>query len=125
MPNNSNETEIRELIENWAKAVREGNMAGVLAHHTNDITIFDISPPLRIKGIDAYRKTWEPFLSYANGGFDLSELKITASDNVAFCHALLRVGDEKKPQVRLTMGFHKVRGKWLATHEHHSAPIDE
>jgi ketosteroid isomerase-like protein len=124
MLNDSNETQIRELIENWAKSVREGDMDGVLARHTDDIVMFDVSPPQQIKGIDAYREIWEPFLSYAKGGFDLSELKITASDNVAFCHALLRVGDEKKPQVRLTMGFRKVRGKWLTSHEHHSSPIE-
>jgi ketosteroid isomerase-like protein len=52
-----------------------------------------------------------------------SELKITAGDTVAFCHALLIAGNAKKPQGRLTIGLKKVRGKWFITHEHHSYPI--
>ena len=44
----SKETQIRKLVENWAKAVREGNMQGVLAHHTDDVVMFDVPPPRAI-----------------------------------------------------------------------------
>ena len=125
MPDSSTENQIRTLVKNWARAVREGDMDGVLAHHTDDVVMFDVPPPLQSKGIGAYKKTWELFFSFQpKGGFDLSELKITASDTVAFCHSLLRIGCEKKPQVRLTIGFRKTRGKWLIAHEPHSAPIE-
>jgi uncharacterized protein (TIGR02246 family) len=121
----TNENQIGALVERWASAVRAGDMEGVLAGHTDDIVIFDVPPPLRSKGIAAYKKAWELFFSYQpKGGFDLSELIITADDTVAFCHGLLRVGSEKRPAVRLTMGFRKVRGEWRIAHEHHSAPYE-
>lgn len=126
MTNNSNEIQIRTLVENWAKAVREGDMDGVLAYHTDDILMFDVPPPLQAKGMDAYKKNWELFFSYQpQGGFDLSEFRIAADDTVAFGHGLLMIGSEKEPAVRLTMGFRKVRGQWLIVHEHHSAPYEE
>ena len=56
-----NESQIRELVENWARAVRNEDMDGVLAHHADDIVMFDVPPPLQSKGIDAYKKTWELF----------------------------------------------------------------
>jgi ketosteroid isomerase-like protein len=100
-------------------------MSGVLAHHTKDRVRFEAPLPLQSKGIDAYKKRWELFFSFqAKGGFELNELQITASDMVAFCHRFLRVGGEKKPQVRLTIGLCKVREKWLIAHEHYCAPIE-
>jgi ketosteroid isomerase-like protein len=67
MADNSNETRVRDLVENWAKAVREGDMDGLLAHHTDDIVMFDVSPPLEAKGIAAYKKQWELFFDYSPG----------------------------------------------------------
>ncbi|MDQ3693825.1 MAG: nuclear transport factor 2 family protein [Chloroflexota bacterium] len=122
--NNSDEIQISSLVEKWAKAVREKDMNGALAHHTDDILMFDVPPPLQSKGIAAYKETWELFFSSSSGGdgaFDVTELKITSGDTVAFCHALINVSGNK---ARLTMGVRKIRGQWLITHEHHSYPIE-
>lgn len=119
----SNESQIRMLIKSWARTVREKNMAGILAHHTDDFIMFDVPPPLQLKGLAAYKKTWDIFFSYNFGGsgsFNLIALNIIAGDAVAFCHALIKIIGGK---VRLTVGLRKVSGKWLITHEHHSAPI--
>lgn len=43
--NKTNENQIRTLIENWAKAVREGDIDGVLANHTDYIVMFDVPLP--------------------------------------------------------------------------------
>jgi len=51
------EAAIRGLIENWAKAVRNKDIDGILANHALDILMFDVPPPIQSKGIDAYRKT--------------------------------------------------------------------
>ncbi|MCI0454708.1 MAG: hypothetical protein L0Y68_06910 [Candidatus Dadabacteria bacterium] len=37
--NRANETKIRELIENWASAVRPEDIDGILAHHSDDIVV--------------------------------------------------------------------------------------
>src|SRR5918998_662706 len=58
------EAKIRALIEQWAEAVHRGDMSGVLADHSDDIVMFDVPPPYEgVRGIDAYRETWPPFLS--------------------------------------------------------------
>jgi uncharacterized protein (TIGR02246 family) len=123
-----NESQIRELVENWARAVRNEDMDGVLAHHADEIVMFDVPPPLQLKGVDAYKKAWELFFSFqGKGAFDLSELEITASDSVAFCHSIVTCGGkdtEAQFKVRLTIGLRKINENWIVTHEHHSVPVE-
>ena len=48
----------RDLIERWAAAVHAGELDTVLAHHADDIVMFDVPPPHQgVRGIDAYRET--------------------------------------------------------------------
>jgi uncharacterized protein (TIGR02246 family) len=133
MPQNANETHIRELVENWAKAVRAKDIAGVVAHHTDDVLMFDVPPPVAVRGISAYQDTWPPFfkaLTEGKGAFDIVELRITAGDTVAFATALLRCGSTEElakddtARLRLTIGLHKVDGVWKIAHEHHSFPAE-
>ena len=121
----TDEVQLRELVDHWAKAAREKDMAGVLAHHADDVVMFDVPLPLQCQGIDEYRKTWELFFDSNRGGpgsFDVTELRITASSAVAYGHALLKVFDST---ARLTIGFRKERGQWVIAHEHHSYPLPE
>src|SRR5688500_8683850 len=120
----TNESRIRDLVENWAKAVRTQDMDGAIAHHSRDIVMFDVPEPLQSIGIDAYRQTWELFFANSPGGpgsFEVTELPITAGEQVAWCHALLRVRDST---ARLTMGLRRENGEWVVAHEHHSYPLD-
>jgi uncharacterized protein (TIGR02246 family) len=127
----SDKIEIRTLIERWAKAVHSGDMDGVLANHADDIVMFDVPPPANgVRGIAAYRATWPPFFKWQEQGaaFEIVELQVTAGQDVAFAHALLRCGtpDElrKDPanRLRLTIGLRKEDGRWVVAHEHHSFP---
>ena len=60
--------------------------------------------------------------------FEIVSLEVTAGDDVAFAHALLRCGTsdelEQNPdnRLRLTIGLRKHDGRWSVTHEHHSFP---
>ena len=45
MTENTNETQIRALVQKWAKAVRAKDMEGALAHHASDIVMFDVPVP--------------------------------------------------------------------------------
>jgi uncharacterized protein (TIGR02246 family) len=125
------ETRIRALIEQWARAVHAGDLDAVMADHAPDIVMFDVPPPNDgIRGIDAYRKTWPPFFEWQRKGasFEIVELDVTAGDDVAFAHALLRCGTptelETNPdnRLRLSIGLRKEGGRWVVTHEHHSFP---
>ena len=124
MTRSSDETHIRALVENWANAVRAKDMDGALAHHTDDIVMFDVPMPLQSNGLEEYKKTWELFFDRSPGGpgsFDVTELRITSSETVAYCHALVNIFDSK---VRLTIGLRKENGYWLIAHEHHSYPVE-
>jgi uncharacterized protein (TIGR02246 family) len=123
--------EIRTLIERWAEAVHSADMDGVLADHAEDIVMFDVPPPDDgVVGIDAYRETWPPFFEWQARGasFEIVSLEVTAGEDVAFAHALLRCGTEaelaSRPEsrLRLTLGLRREGGRWVVAHEHHSFP---
>ena len=125
------EEQIRMLIENWAAAVHAGEMSAVLADHSDDIVMFDVPPPYDgVRGIDAYRETWPPFFEWQARGasFQIVSLNVTAGDDVAYAHALLRCGtqqelaDNPENRLRLTVALRKERGRWVVAHEHHSFP---
>jgi uncharacterized protein (TIGR02246 family) len=123
MTDDSAEVQITTVLEDWARAVREKDMDRVLAHHAEDVVMFDVPMPLQSQGIEDYRKTWELFFESSPGGdgaFDLLEVKVTAGDSVAFCHALIRIFESR---ARLTTGLVKREGQWVIAHEHHSYPI--
>jgi uncharacterized protein (TIGR02246 family) len=125
------EMRIRTLIEQWAQAVHAGDLDAVLADHSPDIVMFDVPPPYDgVRGIDAYRATWPPFFEWQRQGavFEIVDLDVTAGDDVAFAHALLRCGTsaelDKEPdnRLRLSIGLRKENGRWTVVHEHHSFP---
>jgi uncharacterized protein (TIGR02246 family) len=130
---NSDERDIRRLIEAWAAAVQAKRLAAVVAHHTDDVVMFDVPPPVAVRGLAAYKKTWPPFFDWQkqeDGAFEIAELAVTAGDSVAYATALLRCGSRAElakndaPQLRLTIGLKKVRGAWTIAHEHHSFPLE-
>jgi uncharacterized protein (TIGR02246 family) len=125
------EEQIRTLIERWADAVHSGDMTGVLANHSDGIVMFDVPPPYDgVHGIDAYRETWPPFFEWQARGasFEIVSLDVTAGEDVAYAHALLRCGTQKElaanpeNRLRLTLGLRNEHGQWLVAHEHHSFP---
>jgi uncharacterized protein (TIGR02246 family) len=127
------EQQIRALIERWAEAVHATDLDTVLADHSDDIVMFDVPPPDDgVRGIDAYRETWPPFFEWQARGaaFEIVALDVTAGEEVAYAHALLRCGmpDEltERPErrLRLTVGLRKQDGRWVVAHEHHSYPLD-
>ena len=142
---NREEAEIRSLIETWADAVRRHDLPAVLAHHADDIVMFDVPPPLQSRGMAEYRKTWDLFFKYHRVGqaFDVEELQIVASDTVAFAIVIMRcgsgggsatgsggatggsAGEPASFPFRLTIGLVKAGGAWRIRHEHHSVPATD
>jgi uncharacterized protein (TIGR02246 family) len=127
------EAAIRSIIEDWASAIRAKDIGCVIARHADDVLMFDVPPPVAVRGIAAYRETWPPFfeaLTEGEAAFDVVELNVTAGDTVAFAAALLRCGSREElakddtPRLRLTIGLRKVGGTWKIAHEHHSFPAE-
>jgi uncharacterized protein (TIGR02246 family) len=126
----ADEIAVGDLIEAWADSVRRKDYAGILRSHAPDFVMFDVPPPFKSVGLDAYRKTWDVFFSWSSGRvrFEIQEMDITAGADVAFAFATIRCegpGSDGKPEpldFRLTMGVRKVDGQWMIAHEHHSVP---
>jgi len=121
----SHEEEIRSLVRSWEHAIQTCDIDGILAHHSEDVLMFDVPEPLQSVGIDEYHKTWDLFFRYCAPSpevFVIEDLRITASGEVAFATGLLRIGGSPEPVCRLTLGLTKRNGRWQIEHEHHSAP---
>lgn len=124
------ENEIRQLIEQWAAAVRAYDIAGIVKDHSQDILMFDLPGPTQTRGLAAYRESWPQLFEWFHGArvFDVSELQIATGADVAFATALIRCqgteksGDVVTLAVRLTMGLRKTGERWTIVHEHHSIP---
>jgi ketosteroid isomerase-like protein len=122
---------IRALIERWTAAVRRHDYEGILADHDRNIVMFDVPPPIRSQGIDAYRRTWDLFFTVHQHAdpFDVLELEVTAGQDVAFAVAMMRCGGAHDRgecyllDFRLTVGLRKVDDRWCVVHEHHSLPV--
>ncbi len=126
-----NEPQIRQLVENWAKAVRNRDIETILANHSDDIVMYDVPKPFQSVGIDAYRKTWDTFFAFTKPGvFDIQELRVVADENVAFCFATMKCADKSNSvefvelDFRLTIGLRKINDQWTVIHEHHSIPSE-
>jgi ketosteroid isomerase-like protein len=127
--NTSHEAAVRHLIEDWAAAVRRKDFAGILRHHSSEILMFDVPPPLQSKGLDEYRRTWELFFSWAHEPvlFDIAEMTVTCDEEVAFVAAIMRCsgGEDIDLEFRLTVGLRRIDGHWTVMHEHHSIPATQ
>lgn len=125
------EASIRTLIENWARAVRMRDLEAILAHHSDDIVMYDVPRPFQSVGIAAYRETWDLFFAFTKPGvFDIQDLRVVAGEDVGFCFAAMRCADRSATpdyvplDFRLTVGLRKVEGQWTVVHEHHSIPSE-
>ena len=127
----TDEAAIRELVGSWAAALRAKDIDAVMAHYAADVVSFDLAPPLRYAGADALRKSLADWFSTFSGpiGYDITDLSIAASGDVAFCRSLNRLrgtrssGEKTDVWFRVTVGCRKIDGRWLVVHEHASVPF--
>jgi ketosteroid isomerase-like protein len=124
---------LRRLLDAWAEAVRRRDLEGVLAHHAADMILYDVVPPLRSIGLEAYRRSWaDQFFPWfhVDGRFELRDVVLVAGEDVGFACALIDCAgmEHARPvsyTVRLTMGFERRDGHWTIVHEHHSEPLGD
>jgi len=123
------EAQIRSMIDSWAQAIRAKDAAAVVAHQAQDFVQFDFAPPLQTvgpnsKGLQDWFGTWRGRI-----GFEITDLHITAGDDVAFSHALIHLtgsrtdGSESDVWFRNTLCLSKVGGVWKIAHGHESVPM--
>jgi len=126
----TDEAQLRQVIDSWAKALRAKDIDGVMSAYAPDALTFDLAPPLQHRS-DAFRRGLEEWFPTFQGpiGYEIRDLSITASDDVAFSHSLNRItgkrtsGEETDVWVRATVCYRKIDGKWKVAHEHVSVPF--
>jgi uncharacterized protein (TIGR02246 family) len=127
----NNETEIRELIDSFAKAFRAKDVKGIMSFFAPEIVSFDILPPLQAVGAETFVTHWQEFFgAYQSLDVEFPDVKVVPADDVAFSYCLHRVkgtlksGQETDWWLRWTAGYRKTNGKWLIVHEQVSVPVD-
>jgi ketosteroid isomerase-like protein len=70
------------------------NLPAILAHHDDDMAMFEVPPPLQSRGLAEYKRTWDLFFAYLQPGqaFDVEELQMCVGDTVAIAVAIMRCG---------------------------------
>jgi ketosteroid isomerase-like protein len=130
----ADEARIEALEARFASAFNARNVDAIMQVYVPDdrLLVFDVAPPRQYRGAKAYRKDWEDFFAHFNGPlkFEITELGIVASGNLAFSHSIQHVsgtstkGEPIDLTVRVTDGYRKINGKWLIELEHVSVPVD-
>lgn len=126
------EAEIKALIDDAVEAVRAKNVNNIMSAYAPELVSFDIVPPLRYAGVEAYRQRWqETFSAFAGSiGYEVHDLNLTTGDDVAFGYSLnhlsgtLNNGQPTDLWVRWTVCFRKIDGRWLIAHTQVSVPVD-
>jgi ketosteroid isomerase-like protein len=130
--NKVEEGRIHELSEEWATALRERDIDGIMRHYANGVEVFGIISPLHYNGKEEHRKHWEEMVGGFNGpiGYEIKEFHVVAGDDIAYSSSLNRIsgkrmnGKSDSNWIRVTVCYRKIEGEWLATHEHVSVPFD-
>lgn len=125
----SNDTEIRAVIDDWAEGLRTKDAKRVMAHGPADFLHFSLAPPLIAKdtgarGLNEWFATWDGRLE-----LEITDLVITAGDDVAFATSINHLAGRKKGEgrneiwFRQTLGLRKDGGTWKIVHLHESVPF--
>jgi ketosteroid isomerase-like protein len=124
---------VRTVLEEWAAATRQNRRNDILQHHSANLVIFDVLPPMKYESAESYQQSWDewqPDTQHDDATvFDLENLTITAGiGDIAFAHCFIRCGDTLpdgstfQDLVRATFCLQKIEGSWRVEHQHVSKP---
>lgn len=127
------EAEVRRTALDWIDALACQDVDRLMALSSPDVQLFHLEPPLRLEGLEAYRRLWrgcEPDRG-DNLGPVCREMSVSAGGDVGFANFLMAVripgtsNGENDTWVRGTLCVEREPGgRWQVVHEHRSAPID-
>jgi ketosteroid isomerase-like protein len=128
----TDETEIRDLIDEHRKALHDKDADALVARYSQDVLIYDLAPPLRSNGPEVERDALRAWFATWKGpiAYDVSDLSIEVADRVAFSTGLARMqgikldGSEPDLWFRTTACYRKrADGQWEVAHRHESVPF--
>jgi uncharacterized protein (TIGR02246 family) len=128
----NDETRIRQLIEDWRKALSNRDLDKLIEHYSPDVLYFDVVPPYQHRVRAAYRRTWELMMPLLPPRISVEQrdLGITVGGEVAVSHCLTRLVNADTNEsaaagwVRVTACYQRQQGAWRVIHEHASVPFD-
>lgn len=125
---------ILNLVNQWRLALDNRDLDALLENYHPDCVLFDLKPPHRLNGVAKIRKAWEECLPYFPEKFTSKhrDLEVTVVGDMALLHGYHRfiaLSDLEKwkdvlHDIRVTVCYQKINGKWLVIHEHVSMPYD-
>jgi ketosteroid isomerase-like protein len=122
---------IRQRVDELVQALRMKDIDRVMSAYAPDFVGFDIVPPLRYVGADAYRRRWQETFAAFDGPLDyeVRDLHITTDGELAFLRSLNHVkgtlsGQRTDLWLRWTACLRLIEGAWVIVHGHVSVPAD-
>jgi ketosteroid isomerase-like protein len=130
----ADQVQIQALYTKFTRDVRHKDLNGIMSAYVHDTSlfVFDATPPREHVGWDDYRNDWKSVLALFKGEpkFDVSELQITSSGDVAYTRSVQHVrsslnnGQVLDVVLRVTDVLRKAQGRWFIVQEHVSVPVD-
>jgi PhnB protein len=125
----SDETQIREILNDCTKALYAKDAPRTGTHLSEDFVAFSLAPPLLHKGFDlagtqGWFATWKGPI-----GWEHRDVEIAASGDVAFATSLAHItgtkvdGEVVDLWTRCTDCFRKIGGAWKMVNSHSSVPF--
>lgn len=126
------EAEIRGLTAAWARALEAKDPEALVEGCAPDVLVYDLKPPFRLRGVDAYRQLWRACLPHFPDPIrsEHRDLEVSVDGDLAFAHGLHRIvpiGEHScagETWVRVTTCYRRIGGHWRVVHEHVSVPHD-
>ena len=124
--------EIRTLIETRIDAIRRRDAEAAIATLAEDVTAFELTPPLRVptdlaRDVATLRAWFDGF----DGPIEIEshDLVIECGGDIGLAHSLNRMRAARRDGravdfwMRSTLGFRRIGGVWKISHGHSSVPF--
>jgi PhnB protein len=132
MIHQSDEQQIRQIIESQHDALSSKDAAGAIAPYAKGNVMYTMAPPLRSQNddeasatdaVNKWLNTWE-----SGPNFETRDLSVTAAGDLAYSTGLVHMtGDQKGKRTdqwyRRTVVFQRIDGQWKIVHDHESVPF--
>jgi ketosteroid isomerase-like protein len=120
------------LVDRFTAAFRAKDVELIMSVFATEVVSFDLVPPLRCVGAEAFQKHWErTFASYSGPiAYDIHDLDVMVGGDIAVTHSLnckrgtLTNGHASEQWLRWTTALRRFADSWLIVHEHVSVPMD-
>ncbi len=127
----TDEVFIHHMIEVRQRAICNKDVETIISQYAPNVSSLDLYKPQQATSIHTIKtQLLKWFAAYSDTvPYKSSGLEVIVGNNIAFSHCLTSamgfINQHKKNNFwcRTTMGYQKINGNWLITHEHNSEPF--